>query len=78
MHARSSRLSRLALVAGAVFATLGVSVVHASTPEEQAVLAPFQALLDGIGKRDHAMMRKPLLPNLLCTDRLQGTSICRV
>lgn len=67
MPARSPRLSRLALVAGAAFAMLGVSVAHAATPEEQAVIAPFQALLDGIGKRDHEMMREALLPGGMIT-----------
>lgn len=67
MYARFPRLSRLALVAGAACATLGVSLAHAATPEEQAVLAPFQALLDGIGKRDHEMMRAALLPGGMIT-----------
>jgi Putative lumazine-binding len=34
----------------------------AATPEEQAVLAPVQALFDGMAHRDPAAMRAPLLP----------------
>ncbi len=35
---------------------------HAATPEEQAVLAPVQALFDGMAHRDAAAIRAPLLP----------------
>ena len=36
--------------------------VHAATPEEQAVLAPVQAMFDGMAHRDAAAIRAPLLP----------------
>jgi len=61
------RLSRFALLAATTCATLGMSMAHAASAEEQAVLAPFQALLDGIGKRDHQMMREALLPGGMIT-----------
>ncbi len=35
---------------------------QAATPEEQAVLAPVQALFDGMAHRDPAAIRAPLLP----------------
>ncbi len=35
---------------------------HAITPAEQAVLAPVQALFDGMAHRDPAAIRAPLLP----------------
>jgi hypothetical protein len=34
----------------------------AATPEEQAVLAPVQAMFDGMAHRDAAAIRAPLLP----------------
>jgi hypothetical protein len=64
MHARRSLLFRALLPACAV---LAAAPLQAATPEEQAVLAPFQALLDGIGKRDHEMMRAALLPGGMIT-----------
>jgi hypothetical protein len=41
--------------------------LHASTPEEQAVLAPFQAVLDGIAQHDQLLIRKQLLPGGMVT-----------
>ena len=38
-----------------------ISSLLAATPEEQAVLAPVQALFDGMAKRDAEAIRKPLL-----------------
>jgi hypothetical protein len=35
---------------------------QASTREEQAVLAPVQAMFDGMAKRDAAAIKQPLLP----------------
>jgi Putative lumazine-binding len=35
---------------------------NATTPEEKAVLAPLQALLDGLAKRDKALVMEQLLP----------------
>jgi hypothetical protein len=57
------RFSRLALVAVAgVTAALMSSSVQAATPEEQAVLAPIQAMFDGMAKRDAAAIKEPTLP----------------
>ena len=36
--------------------------LHALTPSEKAVLAPVNALFDGMAKRDPAGMKEPLLP----------------
>lgn len=51
----------------AAYAVLAIAPLHAATSEEKAVLAPFQTLLDGIGKRDHDMMRSALLPGGMIT-----------
>ncbi|WP_394834930.1 nuclear transport factor 2 family protein [Pendulispora rubella] len=54
---------RTSVAAAAVWATSSVMApAHAATPAEQAVLAPFRAVLDGIGKRDKALVRAQLLP----------------
>ena len=46
-----------------------INSLHASTPpsaeatkEEQAVMAPINAMFDGMAKRDAAAIKKPLLP----------------
>lgn len=36
--------------------------VHATTSEDQAVLAPINAMFDGMAKRDALALKKPLLP----------------
>jgi len=61
MHVRRSTLFLAAC------AVLAIAPLHAATPEEKAVLAPFQTLLDGIAKRDHEMMRSALLPGGMIT-----------
>jgi hypothetical protein len=38
-----------------------ISSLHATTPEQQAVLAPITALFEGMAKRDVEAIRKPLL-----------------
>ena len=45
-----------------LFAFFAPLATHATTPEEQAVLAPVQALFDGMAHRDAAAIRAPLLP----------------
>ncbi|RXH55299.1 nuclear transport factor 2 family protein [Granulicella sibirica] len=45
------------LLAGSFAAPL-----KAATPEEQAVLAPVQAVFDGMAKRDAGAIQQPLLP----------------
>lgn len=67
MHVRRFSPFRSLLPACAALAALATAPLHAATPEEKAVLAPFQALLDGIGKRDHEMMRAALLPGGMIT-----------
>jgi hypothetical protein len=41
--------------------------VHATTAEERAVLAPLQALLDGVAQRNHALVRDQLFPGGMAT-----------
>jgi hypothetical protein len=54
---------RLILIAIAVLVSLASTPsAQAATPEEQAVLAPVQAMFDGMAKRDAAAIKEPLLP----------------
>lgn len=48
--------------AGLVVAGLLTSSLHAVTAEEQAVLAPVNAMFAGMAKRDAAAIKEPLLP----------------
>ena len=48
---------QLALLLAAATATL-----NAATPEEQAVLAPIQAMFDGMSQRDASAIKAPTLP----------------
>ena len=48
-------------LAGATAIGFLISSLHAATPEQQEVLAPVQALFDGMAKRDSDAIRKPLL-----------------
>jgi hypothetical protein len=53
---------RLVLFLAGVTATgFLISSLHATTQEEQAILAPITAMFDGMAKRDAAAMKKPLL-----------------
>jgi hypothetical protein len=47
----------------------------ALTPEDQAVLASFQGVLDGIGKRDPALIREQLLPGGMATLLRNGQAV---
>jgi hypothetical protein len=49
-------------IAAAIAAAFLTASLHASTPEEQAVLAPVTAMFDGMAKRDAAAIKEPLLP----------------
>lgn len=40
----------------------GMAALEAATSEEQLVLAPVQAMFDGMAKRDAAAIKEPLLP----------------
>jgi hypothetical protein len=55
-------LRLILLVTGTTAASLLTAPLHAATPEEQAVLAPVQAMFDGMAQRDAAAIKKPLLP----------------
>jgi hypothetical protein len=60
---KTIRQPRLALiVAGAITAGLLAPSIFAATPEEQAVLAPIQAMFAGMAARDAAAIKAPLLP----------------
>ena len=50
------------VVAAVVFAGALSSTLCSATPEEQAVLAPIQAMFDGMTKRDAAAIKEPTLP----------------
>jgi hypothetical protein len=54
--------SRTCLSFLVLFALLAPLAAQAATPEEQAVLAPVQAMFDGMAHRDAAAIRVPLLP----------------
>lgn len=49
-------------LAGVAAASVVVSALHGTAPDEQAVLAPITAMFDGMAKRDAAAIKKPLLP----------------
>ena len=51
----------LFFLAGATSAGFLISSLYAATPEEQAVLAPVNALFEGMAKRDAEAIKKPLL-----------------
>ena len=57
----SFRLLRLVLMAAACAALAPIDTL-AATPEEQAVLAPIQAMFDGMAKRDATAIKEPTLP----------------
>ena len=60
---KSSRSLRWFLFLAVVTATgFLISSTQASTSEEQAVLAPVNALFEGMTKRDAEAIKKPLLP----------------
>ena len=55
--------ARLVLLFAGVASLVSFPVsLHALTPSQQAVLAPVNALFDGMAKRDSAGMKEPLLP----------------
>jgi len=54
---------RLALfIIAIIAAALLAPSLYATTPEEQAVLAPIHAMFDGMSKRDAAAIKEPTLP----------------
>jgi hypothetical protein len=57
---KTFRFISLAITAAVSFAFTPLS--RAATPEEQAVLAPIQAMFDGMAKRDASAIKAPVLP----------------
>ncbi len=56
------QINLVLVLAGATATGLLTASLQAETPEEQAVLAPVQAMFDGMAKRDAAAIKAPLLP----------------
>ncbi len=56
------KTSRLLCLSAAFAAACLNPALHAASPEEQAVLAPIQAMFDGMAKRDAAAIKEPTLP----------------
>jgi hypothetical protein len=56
-----ARFRLVLFLAAATAAGFLISSLHASTQEEQAVLAPINAMFDGMAKRDAVAIKKPLL-----------------
>jgi hypothetical protein len=59
---KTHRLPLVLSICGALAIAFQTAPLHASTPEEQAVLAPVTAMFDGMAKRDAAAIKEPLLP----------------
>jgi Putative lumazine-binding len=59
---KTPRLRFVLSITAAIAATFLPASLHASTPEEQAVLAPVTAMFDGMAKRDAAAIKEPTLP----------------
>jgi Putative lumazine-binding len=59
---KTSRLRLVVSISAAIATTFLTASLHASTPEEQAVLAPVTAMFDGMAKRDAAAIKEPTLP----------------
>lgn len=57
---RRNRNLFMLTVCAALASTLPLQA--ATTPQEQAVLAPIQAMFDGMARRDAAAIQQPLLP----------------
>jgi hypothetical protein len=56
------RLRVVLLIAAATAAGFVTASLHAVTPEEEVVLAPVNAMFDGMAKRDAEAIKKPTLP----------------
>jgi Putative lumazine-binding len=59
---KTPRLRLLLSISAAIATAFLAASSHASTSEEQAVLAPVTAMFDGMAKRDAAAIKEPLLP----------------
>jgi hypothetical protein len=62
MHIFNRFRIALALAGGIAVAGFFIFTLHASTPDEQAVMAPITQMFDGMTKRDADAIKKPLLP----------------
>src|ERR1700761_7164231 len=56
------RLSYASFVIGTIALNIPTMSARAATPDEQAVLAPVNAMFDGMAKRNAAAIKQPLLP----------------
>jgi hypothetical protein len=56
------QLSYAAFLIGTITSTIPTISAHATTPDEQAVLASVNAMFDGMAKRDATAIKAPLLP----------------
>jgi Putative lumazine-binding len=59
---KTLRVRLVLSICGALAAAFQTASLHASTTEEQAVLAPVNAMFDGMAKRDAAAIKEPTLP----------------
>jgi hypothetical protein len=55
------QLSYASFVIGTIALSIPTISAQAATPDEQAVLAPVNAMFDGMAKRDAALIKEPLL-----------------
>src|SRR5579862_4202306 len=55
-------LSCASFVIGTMALSIPTTSAQAATPDEQAVLAPVNAMFDGMAKRDAAAIKEPTLP----------------
>lgn len=62
LESDSMKTLRTAILVLLIAGALVTAPLGASTPAEQAVLAPVQAMFDGMAKRDAAAIKAPLLP----------------
>jgi hypothetical protein len=58
----SGRFHLILFLAGATAAGFLINSLHATTQDEQAVLAPINAMFDAMAKHDAAAFKKQLLP----------------
>jgi hypothetical protein len=58
----SLQLPLLSLAAALAWICAGTACLHASTPEEDAVLAPINAMFSGMSARDAAAIKSPAIP----------------
>ena len=56
------RIRTLFFAAAFIASSLFISQLHAATPEEDAVLAPVNALFDGMAKRDATAIKASAIP----------------